>query len=159
MYGALKFSDLITKPNPYISSYFKDNEMNGKPLNLNEHNFRIAFSVESYLSPFKQKSDSKYVKYIFRMFGKRNGKDFQRVLNYHKCTDEDYAEFYPVKKQSESILEAIKEDPERGMFCFDWKDDDPIEVMGYEFDTDFSRLEVLFVPCNYLHTTLGYQGD
>ena len=76
MYGALKFSDLITKPNPYISSYFKDEELNAKPLNLNEHNFRIAFTVESYLSPYKQKIDPRYVKYIFRMFGRRNGKEF-----------------------------------------------------------------------------------
>ena len=45
------------------------------------------------------------------------------------------------------------------MLCIDWKDDYPVEILGSEFDSDYSRLEVLLLPCNYLHTMLGYQGD
>ena len=73
MYGALKFTDLWSKPNPIINTYFKDDGMTGKLLNLNEHNFRIAFSVESFLSPIKLKNDPRYVKYLVRLFGNRNG--------------------------------------------------------------------------------------
>ena len=73
MYGALKFSDLVTKPNPIINTYFKDDGMTGTYLNLNERNFRIAFTVESFLSPIKQKNDPRYVKYLVRLNGKRNG--------------------------------------------------------------------------------------
>ena len=47
--------------------------MSGIPLNLNERNFRIAFTVESYLTPYKQKRDPRFVKYMFRLSGKRNG--------------------------------------------------------------------------------------
>ena len=76
MYGALKFSHLMTKHNPNISTYFIENEMSGIALNLNEKNYRIAFTVESYLSPKKQKRDPRYIKYLFRLYGKRNGKEF-----------------------------------------------------------------------------------
>ena len=50
---------------------------------LNKHNFRIAFTVESFLYPIQMKKDPKYVKYIVRMYGKRNGEYYQRILNYH----------------------------------------------------------------------------
>ena len=104
MYGALKFSHLMTKHNPQIGSYFKENEMSGIALNLNERNYRIAFTVESYMSPKKQKSDPRYVKYLFRLYGKKKGKEYEKILSYHDCTEEDYKEFYPVKKQSVKTL-------------------------------------------------------
>ena len=44
------------------------------------------------------------------------------------------------------------------MFCIDWNDD-PIEVGGLFTEADYSRLEVVLVPCNYLHTDLGFEGD
>ena len=104
MYGTLKFSHLITKHNPQISSYLKENEMSGVSLNINEKKYRIAFTIESYMSPKKQKSDPRFVKYLFRLYGKRNGKEYEKVLTYHNCTDADYEEFNPVKKQSEKLL-------------------------------------------------------
>ena len=51
MYGTLKFSNLITKPSPIINSYFAENEMTGVSLNLNERNYKLAFTVESYHFP------------------------------------------------------------------------------------------------------------
>ena len=72
--------------------------------NLNERKFRFALTVESYYEPMVQKNDPKYVKYIFQIFGKRKGKYFQRVLPYHKCTDEDYKEFNPIKSYQTGLL-------------------------------------------------------
>ena len=45
------------------------------------------------------------------------------------------------------------------MYCIEWSDDEPVEVYGYEHEEDYSRLDVALLPCNYLHTDLGYQGD
>ena len=45
------------------------------------------------------------------------------------------------------------------MLCLDWDDDEPIELIGVENDNDYTRLEVVLVPCNYIHTQLGYEGD
>lgn len=46
------------------------------------------------------------------------------------------------------------------MFCVDWNDvDEPFEIKGSDEDGDHSRIEVILVPCNYVHTDLGYEGD
>ena len=90
MYGTLKFSYIISKSKPGIGSYIKEDEMAGVPMNLNERNYRVAFSVESFLGEKKQQNDPRYVKYMFRMVGQRDGEEYQRMLDYHTCTDEDY---------------------------------------------------------------------
>ena len=101
LYGLLRFMHLATKHNPNISTYyFEDGMSNGNVLNLNERGFRMAVSVESFLGK-KQKNDPKYVKYIFRLAGKKNGISYQKILPYHTCTDEDYDQFYPVQFTSE----------------------------------------------------------
>ena len=57
------------------------------------------------------------------------------------------------------MLKSIKEDPDRGLFCIDWDDDNPFEITGYEFDDNYTRLEIVLVPCNYIHTMLDYKDD
>ena len=61
--------------------------------------------------------------------------------------------------ESQKELESIKSNPERGLLCIDWKDDEPFEITGTVIDTNYKRLEVLLLPCNYLHTQLGDKGD
>ena len=105
MYAALKFSHLTDKHNPMMSSYFKEDYYKSEDLiNLSERRVRLAFTIEDHLDPKKQKSDPKYVKWLVRQSGQRNGEKFQRILPYHKCTDEDYNEFYPVQKSSRVLL-------------------------------------------------------
>ena len=94
------------------------------------------------------------------MYGQRNGVEFLRKVPFHKCTDEDYDQFYPVKRQSADLLKQIREDPERGLFCIDWNDEDePIEIAGYEYDANYTRLDIMLVPCNYYHPSFDYTGD
>ena len=45
------------------------------------------------------------------------------------------------------------------MFCIDWGEDDVYDIYGYEFDNDHARLEIRGLPCNYIHTMMGYEGD
>ena len=45
------------------------------------------------------------------------------------------------------------------MFCLDWKDDDPFELLGALRDDDFIRFDIVLNPCNYLHTMLDYKDD
>ena len=46
------------------------------------------------------------------------------------------------------------------MFCIDWDDlDEPYQIQGYEFDNDYARLEIRVLPCNYIHTQMGFEGD
>ena len=64
-------------------------------LNLNERKVRMAFMIEGFRSK-DLKIDPRYVKWIFRQYGKKDGKEFERLLTYHNCTDEDYDSFYPI---------------------------------------------------------------
>ena len=54
------------------------------------------------------------------------------------------------------MLDAIRKDPARGLLCIDWNDDDPIEIIGYENDDDYARIEAVLVPCNYVHIMMGH---
>ena len=43
------------------------------------------------------------------------------------------------------------------MYCIDWNDDEPFEIIGESsHDDDYARIDVILSPCNYLHTELGY---
>ena len=46
------------------------------------------------------------------------------------------------------------------MYCIDWNDDDPFELIGESSqDDNYARIDVTLTPCNYLHTMLDYQDD
>ena len=143
-----------------MSNYFlEDAHPDNFMLNLNDSKFRIAVTIEDYYSPRELKTDPKYVKWIFRKYGKRDGVWYQELLPYHVCTEEDYAEFYPVEINSANKLKSIKEDPIRGMLCLDWNDNKPLEIGGRENDINYTRLDIVLAPCNYLHTMLDYKDD
>ena len=72
-YGLLKFSYLITKPSPIINSYLTDREGEGYSINLNDRNYKFAFTVETYKEPLMRIDDPRYVKYIVREYGRRKG--------------------------------------------------------------------------------------
>ena len=61
-------------------------------LDLNQINFRLAFSVEGYhLRDLKD--DPRYVKYLVRLFGVDGNREYEQVLDFHKCTDLDWEQF------------------------------------------------------------------
>ena len=41
------------------------------------------------------------------------------------------------------------------MFCINWEDDD-IDIYGEVNEESFHTLEIILVPCNYIHPYLGY---
>ena len=65
-------------------------------MNLNDRNFRIAFSFEEKKAK-ELKDDPSYVRWIFRVKGQIKNEEFEHLLPFHECTDEDYAQFYPIK--------------------------------------------------------------
>ena len=79
-----------------ISTYDEDADSNpDNALDLNARNHRVAFAFDGYLDE-QLKADPRYVKWIFRVLYKKDGKFKETLLQYHKCTEEDYAEFYPI---------------------------------------------------------------
>ena len=50
----------------------------------------------------------------------KDGISFEKTIPHHKCTEEQYAEFYPVESNSETAHEYFKE---IGSYnCIDWDD-------------------------------------
>ena len=101
LYAVIKFNHLHTRHNPYMSSFLTDITKTDS-INLDEEphykQFKIAFSVEDYYPPKKLKNDPRYTKWIFRLFGQRDNVNYERWLNAHMCTEDDYAEFYPIEE-------------------------------------------------------------
>ena len=82
---------------------------------------------------------------------------FQKVIPYHLCTEEDWKEFYEPANGIEDQLSKVRDDPKRGMFCLDQPED--LVIHGGENNSEFQYVEILMVPCNYLHTEFGYTED
>ena len=55
------------------------------------------------------------------------------------------------------VIADIKSDPKRGMYCLD--QDEEIDLYGNERNNNHARLEIILLPCNYVHSHLGYEGD
>lgn len=160
MYAMVKFDHLNSRFNPQMSSYLVDNEKN-EDLNLNERGFRVAFAIEDYYAPKRLKNDPTYIKWLFRMWGKKNGISYERLLQAHLCTEADYAEFYPIQDTYVQTLNEIKSDPERGFFCLNWTDtNEPFVIYGTENDDNYQRFELVLMPCNSVSSDVGpLQGD
>ena len=90
LYGTHKLGQLISKSNPNVSSYVEKSIFTSDDiLNLKENGIRIAFGFEGYLDG-EFKDDPRYVKHLVRMWGKSQGKKFETLLPYHRCTEDDY---------------------------------------------------------------------
>ena len=101
------------------------------------------------------------MKIFARISGQKNGEPYGREIKTHKCTEADYSEFYQVTKESEYLLEQLKTDPERGLYCFDQSDDEDYDLIfkGNERGMDSARLEVIVMPCNSRLKSLGGEDD
>ena len=106
------------------------------------------------------KNDPRYVKNIVRLWGRKGGVAYEKILPYHVCTEEDYDLFAPPSAESVGMLESMKKDPDRGLYCFDWdKIGEEIDVWSVTEDDDYQRWEFVLLPCNYIHAEFGDIGD
>ena len=149
---------LIGKENPVMSSLTIPSYYNSTDrYYLNENNFRMAFSVEGYLD-LEIKNSPEYVKWFVRLYGIKDSVEYEKIIPHHKCTEEDYKDFYPVAPKTVPALEKIKSGDFRGLYCIDWTDED-LFVFGEEHNPNYQRLEIVIAPCNYLHQQWGYTKD
>ena len=73
------------------------------------------------------------------------------------CTEEDYDLFYPVDPNYFEKLENLKSGDKGNLYCIDQTDE--FKIFGEWTATDFLTVTMDLVPCNYMHTHLGYEGD
>ena len=91
-----------------------------------------------------------------------DGNYTERILEHHRCTKEELAQFAPPTIYAEATLNKYLTDPKKGMFCVDYEkldEDLTIWGQGLTIEDTFKRLELIMTPCQYLHTYTGYEGD
>ena len=124
------------RQNPIIATYPVDTKYDKEnPLNLNEINFNFAFIFNGWDSSemiHREKGDPNFVKAIVRFYGFNKGAYFERDIPHHKCTEEEYAKFYPIVSSEEIYLKRWKK---QDLNCIDWNFEDPYLIFG-DFSTD-----------------------
>ena len=90
-YALLKFIQLKERQNPNITTFpVLANYYEDSPLNLNEIDFKIAFSFESKAKQVID--DPRYVKAIVSIESVDvNAHVSETIIPHHKCTEEEYA--------------------------------------------------------------------
>ena len=160
IYATLKMLQLISRKNPNVSSYIEKNFFDSSHrVNFKEDGIRFAFGIEGFID-HNLKLDSRYVKNLVRFWGKKGGVEYEKLLPYHKCTADDFDEFAPPQPEAVGMLEAITDSEMRGLFCPDWDVlDNEMEIWSIEDDDDYQRIDIVLLPCNYLHFEFGDTGD
>ena len=57
-------------------------------VDLNDLDFKVAVSFEGFRDK-KFKIDTRYVKWIIRMVGENEGVSYEKIIPFHKCTNDD----------------------------------------------------------------------
>ena len=73
--------------------------------------------------------DPDYVKWIVRLkYGENQISLNKTELTYHKCTEQDFTEFYPPAKSVENMFELLKS--QKQMLCID--SDQKLLINGFD---------------------------
>ena len=134
LYATIKFVQLMSRANPLVSSFLKESVFDSNhQINFRDSNIRFAFGVEGFLDK-ELKEDPRYVKGFARIAGKKDGKNYERMIPYQKCSEEDFAEFAPPAPEAEGLLEIYKSGSnQRALYCLDWeKYAEELEIWGIQ---------------------------
>ena len=96
VYALSKSTHLASVTGATISTYEQAADYTKEnPINLNQRNAKVAFAFVGAVDQ-QPRHDPAFVKIIPRLRGKENGKLHEKILPYHVCTEDDFADFYPV---------------------------------------------------------------
>ena len=161
IYSLMKLQTLLLRDSPSVSGYIDKHTFSATDkLNLEDVGMRFAFTIEGYLD-HELRMDPRYVKIIARIKGyDSEGKITETILPYHECSREELEEFDPPSVDSEFVFQRYIKG-ERKLLCFDWeKFYEEIEIGGLGYsEKDYKRVDILLVPCNYVHNVAGDIGD
>ena len=138
IYGAIKLVQLLNRANPNVSSYVEQNFFDSSEvIDLKEKKIRFAFGIEGFLDK-ELKNDTRYVKNLVRMWGKKNGVPYDKLIPYHRCTEEDLNEFAPPDPSAEGMLNRMKRGGKSGLYCINWDEvDDDVSIWSIEDDDNY----------------------
>ena len=142
-YSGIRGHMVLTGDRPTISSFTVQDERDGAELvDLNAHQFKVAFSVQHPESSHKlsPRDDPNFVEWhAFFEHHEKETVEFQ-IVNVHKCTEEDYSEFHKIVEHQNKTLETKKK---KNMFyCLDKTDQfgRPVNMTMYgDWNSGFTR--------------------
>ena len=159
-FALTKLDQLLKRDNPNVSTFTEELALGSSDvINLKDTGIRFAWSIEGY-SDKKIKDDPRFVKTYVRLSGRRQGESQETMLDYHRCTWEDFESFAPPSNDAMNQLNSIMSDEGRGLYCLDWeKLGEILEIWGISQYDDFQYIELVMTPCQYIHDWLGWDGD
>ena len=93
LYCNIKFFHFLTRFNPNISSHLQKNYFDSEDkIDFKENDLRMAFIVEGFIDELPR-DDPAYIKYLVRIYGKKDGVRYEKILDYHKCSMEELNHF------------------------------------------------------------------
>ena len=98
-YAMVKLNVLFSKVNPNITEVKEDWAIQDEELNPVDNGLRFAWHAESFHSKYTI-DDPRYVKMLVRLYGKKDGKIFEKIIDHHKCTEDDMAKFAPPTREA-----------------------------------------------------------
>ena len=161
LYASLKLDRMLKRTNPDVSQFMEyDVRSSDEKVNLHEWGFQFAFAIEGYRDE-QLKDDPRFVKGFAKMRGKKQGKKFEKIIPYHKCTESDWENFPPPAQSAQSSLESYLEDPDRNLYCLDQEIlREEVTIWGTERDpSNYQQFQFLFTPCNYINSDDDFVSD
>ena len=120
-YSIFKLDLLLSRRNPNISSFTEESIFTSEDrLDLHSSGLRFAWAIEGYIDK-TLKNDTQYVKTIIRMEGKTSGKRYEKLLDYHICTEDDFKDFAEPTPDAANMLKSYLSGKNRALYCFDWE--------------------------------------
>ena len=99
LFASIKLIELNDKKNPSITSYERPNPTDYEnPINLNAIGFRVAFAWYDVWPEKIPRDDPAYIKNYATYIQIKDNVRTDTLLPLHKCTDEDFAEFFPIAR-------------------------------------------------------------
>jgi hypothetical protein len=143
IYGVQRLQVLIHRENPSIvtnevqSAYSVD-----EFINLNEKGFKLAFGVYSH-STLKSLDDYSRIQWEVTIKTKKDQKTVEEThLEFSTCSDEDYADFFPVVQRNSHFLDYLKK--ENILKCIDRNQ--VLQIKG-ENNIDAAYININLKPC------------
>jgi len=85
---------------------------------------------------------------LLRISGKSNGEIKAKLIDFHRCTEEDLEEFATPTVDAAHTLKKILDDPKRGLYCLDWqKLGEQLSIWGISQYDDYQFIDLTIAPC------------
>ena len=117
---------------------------NGAKFDLDQGNqVQMAFAIENLSSGLK--NDDRFIKLVAKRASQIDDVYTSTYYPMHRCTDADYATFYPIESKILTKMNRMKKMD--ALYCLNWDNIDfPLHGTWTSGD-DYEALDITVIPC------------